>query len=151
VAPNGDLYIADMHHNRVRRVDARTGVITTVAGSGEWGHWGDGGPAVEAALAGPAGLALAPAADGRLTIFVADYYNGVVRAIGPDGVIRDVSGDGRVEFGAPTRVAFASAGPRRGWLYVTDSSTDRIVPLNIPEIAPQLLQPAPGSRTRAER
>ncbi len=142
VAPNGDLYIADMHHNRIRRIDAATGIITTVAGGGEWGHWGDGGPATAAALAGPAGLALAPAENGGLTIFIADYYNGVVRAVGPNGIIRDVTGDGRVEFGAPTRLAFAMAGPRRGWLYVTDSSNNRIVPLNIPEIAPRLVPPA---------
>jgi len=142
VAPNGDLYIADMHHNRVRKVDARTGIITTVAGSGVWGHWGDGGRATDAALAGPAGLALAPADDGSLTIFIADYYNGAVRAVSPNGIIRDVSGDGRVPFGAPTRVAFARSGPRRGWLYVTDSNNDRIVPLNIPEIAPRLVTPA---------
>ena len=37
IAPNGDLYIADMHHNRVRKVDARTHIITTVAGSGALG------------------------------------------------------------------------------------------------------------------
>ncbi len=146
VAPNGDLYIADMYHNRVRRLDARTGIMTTVAGSGHWGYWGDGGPALDAALAGPAGIALASAADGGLTLFIADYYNGVVRAVGPDGVIRDVTGNSRTTFDAPTRVAFAKAGPRRGWLYVTDSSNDRIVPLNIREIAPQLVPPAKTPR-----
>src|SRR5205823_11095496 len=45
VAPNGDVYIADMHHQRVRKVDARTHIITTVAGNGRWGNIGDGGPA----------------------------------------------------------------------------------------------------------
>jgi GT2 family glycosyltransferase/sugar lactone lactonase YvrE len=146
VAPNGDIYIADMYHNRIRRVDARTGIISTVAGSGYWGYWGDGGAATASALAGPAGIALASAADGALTLFVADYYNGVVRAVGPDGVIRDVTGNSRTTFGAPTRVAFAKAGPRRGWLYVSDSGNDRIVPLNIREIAPQLVPPAANAR-----
>src|SRR5207249_8102033 len=60
VAPNGDVYIADMHHNRVRRVDAQTHIISTVAGSGEWGYSGDDGPAVQARLAGPAGIAIMP-------------------------------------------------------------------------------------------
>jgi GT2 family glycosyltransferase len=148
VAPNGDLYIADMHHNRVRKVDPHTGLITTVAGSGQWGYWGDNGPATDAALAGPAGIALAAGADGAITLFIADYYNGVVRAVGPDGVIRDVTGDRHTSFGAPTRVAFAQAGPKRGWLYVTDSSRDRIVSLNIPEIAPSLVSRVALRRVR---
>ena len=45
----GDVYIADMHHNRVRKVDAKTHIITTVAGSGVWGNSGDDGPARAAA------------------------------------------------------------------------------------------------------
>ena len=155
VAPNGDVYIADMHHNRVRRVDAQTHIISTVAGSGEWGYSGDDGPAVQARLAGPAGIAIMPdpfdsraalsthseLAQGKpggaiqrwnLTIFIADFYNQRVRAVGPDGVIRDITEEGRVAFGAPTRVAYA---PRRGWLYVADSSDNRIVPLPIAKTA----------------
>src|SRR5438067_12728739 len=60
LAPNGDLYIADMHHNRIRKVDARTHVITTVAGSGQWGYAGDDGPATAAALASPSGVSVVP-------------------------------------------------------------------------------------------
>jgi hypothetical protein len=93
-------------------------------------------------MAGPAGIALVPESDGSLTIFIADYYNGHVRAVGPDGIIRDLSGEGRAVFGAPSRVAFANAEPRRGWLYVADSSQDKIVPLIIPKIAPNLVPPA---------
>ena len=84
----GDLYIADMHHNRIRKVDARTRIITTVAG-GAWGYSGDDGPAVEARLAGPAGVAVVPEPGGKVTLFIADYYNGHVRAVGPDGIIRE--------------------------------------------------------------
>ena len=74
-----------MHHNRVRKVDARTGIITTVAGSGVWGYSGDDGPATEARLAGPAGIAVVadPAAPGKLTIFIADYYNGACARSAP--------------------------------------------------------------------
>jgi O-antigen biosynthesis protein len=129
ITANGDVYIADMHHNRVRKVDARTHVITTVAGSGAWGYSGDDGPATQARLAGPAGIALIEDPGHGITIFIADYYNGHVRAVGPDGIIRDLSDAGGEAFGAPTRVAYA---PKRRFLYVTDSSNDRVVPLIIP-------------------
>ena len=97
-----------MHHNRIRKVDAKTHIITTVAGNGAWGYSGDDGPATKARLAGPAGVAVVPEPGGKVTIFIADYYNGHVRAVGPDGIIRDVSDEGRAAFGAPSRVAFAS-------------------------------------------
>jgi GT2 family glycosyltransferase len=138
IAPNGDIYIADMHHQRVRRVDARTRIITTVAGNGAWGHTGDGGPATQAAMASPAGLAIVPEAPGQISIFIADYYNGRVRVVTPDGIIRDVGERGRVTFGAPTRVAFA---PRRGLLWIADSSRDRLVSLSI--------RPSPPATTSA--
>ena len=82
---NGDIYIADMHHNRIRKVDAKTRIITTVAGTGEFGYSGDDGPATNAKLAGAAGIALVPEGPGRVIIFIADYYNGHVRAVGTDG------------------------------------------------------------------
>ena len=141
----GDVYIADMHHNRVRKVDARTRVITTVAGNGVWGNSGDDGPAMEARLAGAAGIAVVPEAGGKVTLFIADFYNGNVRAVGPDGIIRNISDEGHFAFGAPTRVAYA---PRRGLLYVADSSTDRVVPLIIPKIAPNLVPQRPIAPAR---
>jgi DNA-binding beta-propeller fold protein YncE len=145
IAPNGDIYIADMHHNRVRKVDAKSHVITTVAGTGAWGYSGDDELATGARLAGPAGVALVTEPGGTVTIFIADYYNGHVRAVGPDGIIRDLSDEGREAFGAPTRVAYA---PRRGFLYVADSSNDRVVPLIIPKIAPNLVPPRPIAPAR---
>ena len=129
VARNGDLYIADMQHNRVRKVDAKTHIITTVAGNGVFGARGDNGAALAASLANPAGVALVEDALGRMTIFIADYYNGSVRSVGPDGIMHNVSDEGRVKFGAPTRVAFA---PGTDWLYVADASNHEIVALNIP-------------------
>jgi GT2 family glycosyltransferase len=141
IAPNGDLYIADMHHNRVRKVDAKTQLISTVAGNGRWGTGGDDGPAMNAMLSGPAGVALMPEPGNKVTVFIADFYNGHVRAVGPDGIIRDLSEEGREVFGAPSRLAYAARGPRRGWLYVADQTDDRIVPLIIPRIAPNLVPP----------
>ena len=131
VAPNGDIYIADMHHNRVRKVDAQTHVISTVAGDGSFGRAGDNGAASRASLAGPAGIALVPETGGGMTIFIADYYNGVIRAIDPDGIMRDVSDDGRVVFGAPSRIAYA---PQKHWLYVADATEDRLVALTLPQL-----------------
>jgi O-antigen biosynthesis protein len=129
VAPNGDLYIADFYHYRVRKVDARTHVISTIAGDGTFGEYGDGGSATQTSLAGPKGVALA-SDNGRITVYIADYYNGLVRAVSPDGVIRNVSDTG--VFGAPTRIAFE---PKGGWLYTFDSSTDRVIAINIPKAA----------------
>jgi GT2 family glycosyltransferase/sugar lactone lactonase YvrE len=129
VASNGDLYIADMHHNRVRRVDARTHIITTIAGNGSFGAAGDDGPATAASLAGPAGVAIVEDTLGRLTLFIADSYNGTIRSVTPDGTMHNVGIEGRVKFGTPTRVAFA---PGTQWLYVADSSNDKIVAFNIP-------------------
>ena len=122
------------------RVDAKTKIITTVAGSGIWGNAGDDGAATRARLAGPAGIAVVNEPGGKVTIFIADFYNGHVRAVGPDGIIRDLSDEGREAFGAPTRVAYD---PRRGFLYVADSSQDRVVPLIIPKIAPNLVPARP--------
>jgi DNA-binding beta-propeller fold protein YncE len=88
-----------------------------------------------------------PAAGGGVTIFIADFYNQRVRAVGPDGIIRNVD-DGGGAFGAPTRVAFA---PKGSWLYVADSSNDRVVVLNIPRIAPNLVRARRAPPTGAPR
>jgi DNA-binding beta-propeller fold protein YncE len=91
-------------------------------------------------MAGTAGIAVVADDAGKVTLFIADFYNGRVRAVAPDGIIRDVS-EGRSDgFEAPTRVAYASKG---GWLYVADSSNDRVVALNIPKIAPNLVRARP--------
>ncbi len=129
IARNGDIYIADMQHNRIRKVDARTKIITTVAGNGMFGAAGDNGPATAASLANPAGVALVEDTLGRMTIFIADYYNGSIRSVGPDGIMRNVSDEGRVKFGAPSRVAYA---PGTQWLYVADANNHQVVALNVP-------------------
>ena len=54
----GNLYIADHDIHRIRKVDATTGTISTIAGTGEPGYSGDGGPATEAQLGGPSGVAV---------------------------------------------------------------------------------------------
>ncbi len=86
----GNLYIADVGNNRIRRVDRATGIITTVAGSGARGFAGDGGPATAAAFNGLRGLAIGPGGD----LFVADFFNQRVRRISADGTITTVAGNG---------------------------------------------------------
>ena len=72
----GNLYIADSGNHRIRRVDT-SGIITTIAGTGEPGYGGDGGPAAEAQLASPVALAV----DGGGNLYVADLGNYRIRVL----------------------------------------------------------------------
>ena len=89
----GNLFIADTGNNAVRRVDAKTGLITTVAGGPKKrGYEGDGGPAGAATLRGPHSIQF----DAAGTLYMCDVGNHVIRAIDPTtGVIRTVAGTGR--------------------------------------------------------
>jgi GT2 family glycosyltransferase/sugar lactone lactonase YvrE len=120
LAPDGCIYIADMGHHRVRVVDAASGIITTIAGDGRARSAGDGGPARGASLAGPVGLALSWSKL-RVTVFVAEYLGGNVRAITPGGDISTVGTPRR--FKAPSRLAYR----RGGWLYVVDEGAVTVV------------------------
>ncbi len=73
----GNVYLADTFNNRIRRVDAATGVINTVAGTGTLGFGGDGGAATAAQLNGPGGVAL----DSAGNIYIADTVNGRIRKV----------------------------------------------------------------------
>ena len=106
IAPDGDLIVADSHNDRIRRVDRPTGVITTIAGSGENGYDGDEKPAIEAALNTPSAVAAAPNGD----IYIADTLNYRVRMIdAKTGLIHTVAGDGTAGRHATTS---ATAGRR---------------------------------------
>ena len=89
----GNLFIADTYNRRIRKVDS-AGVISTVAGTGEFtfggGDRGDGGPAVDAQLATPSGMAL----DGAGNLFIADTYNNRIRKVDSAGVISTIAGSG---------------------------------------------------------
>jgi sugar lactone lactonase YvrE len=76
-APNGDLYLALREGNAIVRIDRATQTLHRVAGTGEQGYSGDGGPALEAKLGGPKGLAL----DRDRFLYVADTENHVIRRV----------------------------------------------------------------------
>jgi len=87
LAADGSLYIADGRNARVRRIGP-DGIITTVAGTGTPGNSGDGGPATDAEIYSPNGVAAAP--DGGFYFSQGTYPR--VRYVGPDGIITTVAG-----------------------------------------------------------
>ncbi len=116
------IYIADMGNNTVRAVNLRVGTISTVAGNG---RGGDGGPAIQARLNSPGGLAV----DRHATLYIAEIGDDRVRAVDlHTGIIRTVTGDGRrgdredgdpavrAELGSPAGLAVGG----RGILYIAD-------------------------------
>jgi sugar lactone lactonase YvrE len=90
VDAQGNLYIADFGNHRVRKVTP-DGLIQTVAGSGEAGYSGDGGPATAARLNGPYGIY----PDAKLGLLIADSHNHVIRVVDGRGFIRTLAGTGR--------------------------------------------------------
>ena len=127
--PIGNLYLALREGNAIYRIDLAAQTIHHVAGTGQPGHTGDGGPAVQATLGGPKGLAFDA---GRL--YVADTENHVIRVVDLErGVISTVLGDGQRGDGPepdPLRCRLARphgvfVDPEAG-LYVGDSEAHRI-------------------------
>jgi DNA-binding beta-propeller fold protein YncE len=90
----GNLYIVEMQNHVVRRVDSRSGIISTVAGTGEPGFSGDGGPATAAQLHQPHSIEL----DGQGALYIADIANHRLRRVDLDrGTIDTVAGNGTQE------------------------------------------------------
>ena len=89
----GNLYIADGYNNRIRKIDTN-GIITTIAGEGNYDFYGDGGPALAAAFR----TASAVTVDGGGNVYVADQGNNRVRKISPQGIISTFAGTGTAGF-----------------------------------------------------
>lgn len=81
VDASGNLYITDRNNSRIRYVDAKTGLISTIAGTGTPGFSGNGGPATNADIKFPKGLAI----DSAGSVYIAEYYSHYIRKIGPMG------------------------------------------------------------------
>jgi uncharacterized repeat protein (TIGR01451 family) len=122
----GNLYIADQNNHRIRKVTP-AGIITTVAGTGTPGYFGDTGPATSAQLNFPQGIAVDTAGD----LYIADKNNHRIRRVAPDGTITTVAGTGTAGTtgdGGPATSAqllnpLAVALDSTGNLYVADKSS----------------------------
>ena len=91
----GNLFVAEAKSHTVRRVDKASGVVTTVAGNGESGYSGDGGPGNQATMQEPYSLQV----DGNGDVYVVDRLNAVVRKVdGSTGIITTVAGTGEVGY-----------------------------------------------------
>jgi hypothetical protein len=107
IAPNGDIYLADTWNQRVRKIDGKTGIISTVAGTGEKGFSGDGGPAIKAKFGGIYCVALDPKAE---RLYLADLDNRRVRVVQlASGIVSTVAGNG--EKGVPEDGSDARSAP----------------------------------------
>ena len=127
----GNVYIADAENHRIRKVDA-DGIMTTVAGTGEEGFGGDGGPATEAKLDWPSGVAV----DAAGNIYIADQENERIRMVDTEGIIITLAGSGsygyrggedgipavEAKLNWPTGVAVGA----NGHVYIADSYNNLI-------------------------
>jgi sugar lactone lactonase YvrE len=132
VDTSGNLYVGEYSNRRLRKVSP-TGSITLAAGNGIMNYSGDNGPATNAALAGPAGVAL----DSAGNLYVADTNNNVVRKVSTNGMITTVAGtaisgnggfagDGGPAVNASLSQPEGVATDGNGNLYITDSGNCRV-------------------------
>jgi sugar lactone lactonase YvrE len=125
----GNIYIADVDNHRIRRIDA-SGAITTFAGTGVAGDSGDGGPATEAQLSLPRGVAV----DTDGNVYIADEASSRIRRVDQSGVITTVAGTGAAGFsgdGGPATEAQLSAPTgvsvdAPGNLFIADRDNHRV-------------------------
>jgi len=126
-----NVYIADYYNNRIRKIAASTGVITTVAGNGTAGYSGDGGAATSAELNYPSCVAV----DGAGNIYIADTSNNRVRMVAAStGIITTIAGNGGYGYGGdggaatsaylglPSGVAVDTCGN----IYIADTGNNRV-------------------------
>jgi sugar lactone lactonase YvrE len=126
----GNLFIADTNNNRIRRVNAHTGIITTVAGSGPVNgseHYGqgtfcgDGGLAIQACLNSPQGVAI----DSESNLYISDTGNSRIRKVDINGIITTIvtnAATSKLVLDAAGNLYFPFGGIRRIDRYGTDTN-----------------------------
>ena len=127
---SGNLFIADGNHNRIRKVDVATGIITTVAGNGLAGFSGDGGAATSAELNNPVYIAF----DNGGNLYISDPPNRRIRKVNSLGIITTFAGTGTMGFsgdGGPASSAelYTIQGisfDKNDNLYIADIGANRI-------------------------
>lgn len=130
----GNLYIADTSNHRIRKV-TRSGLISTVAGSGQLGSSGDGGLAINAAMNEPNGVV----ADGTGNLYISDTNNHRIRKVNSAGIITTIAGLGLPGFGgdggAGTQALFNTPVglvlDTAGNLLIADGGNHRVRKLNL--------------------
>ena len=135
ISPDGDLWLATREGNQVFRLDMKAKRIHHIAGTGAKGFSGNGGPAKEATLSGPKGLAISP--DARW-IYLADTESHTVRAIDTSQnppTLELIAGDGKKGDGPDSphplqcrmaRLHGLGVDPKNGDLYIGDSETHKL-------------------------
>ncbi len=126
----GNIYISDNGNARIRKIDAATGIITTIAGTGATGFSGDRYPATNAKISGPLGIFC----DRFGNVFFADHNNNRIRKIDASGIINTVAGTSSAGFSGDGGLAVAArmSGPVGVWvdaydnIYIADQYNNRI-------------------------
>jgi sugar lactone lactonase YvrE len=127
---SGNLFVSDSGNFRIRKIGL-DGIVTTVAGNGESGYDGDGGPAISAQLGSPSGIAV----DSKGNLYIGEYYAGRVRMVDPNGIITTIAGNwsnpGNYGDGGPAAQAemgsiISIALDQFGNLYLADDKSARV-------------------------
>ena len=126
-----NLYISDFNNNIIRKVHAKTGIISTIAGTGKTGDAGDKGPSSTALLFSPSGIDIDPKGD----IYIPENGESLIRKIDKSGIITTIAGNGKAGFSGdgqsatsaqlngPTSVAVDDA---TGNYYIADRNNNRV-------------------------
>ncbi len=126
---DGNILITDTMNRRIRKIDSN-GIISTIAGTGQFGGSGNGGPATAARLSTPSDIVV----DSAGTIFIADEQNNRIRSIDQNGIIRNVAGNGTYGFGGdggPAKSALLGnplgvAVDPTGTVFIADTESQRV-------------------------
>lgn len=154
-----NIYIADNANHRIRRVDATTGIITTVTGLGGQAYTGDEGQAIYARISEPNYVHMSK----RGNLYISDYGNNVIRVITPDGIIHTVAGSGLFGYSGDGGPALSATFQRPSGictdnqenLYIADgenSAIRKVTPVytgfgNTPSVSSTYIYPNPANST----